>query len=155
MGRIDSLMQQGIMPIPPDVGIGLLHRLVNQALPTPSVVVTGRFGNPPTLSMQQPELPLRRFLETPRVYYPGVELVVDVTLSQGTDLYLADHRFEGEAVFPGVMGLEADRPNRHDSNWQCDPPHLRRHPIQPTHYRPSRRPPDPPYRCLSARFRES
>ena len=118
LGRVDTLMQQGITPIPPDVGVSLLHRLIAQALTTrgnqnpnqlipSSVVVTGRFGKIPTLKLEHQELPFLRFLERPRVYIPGVELVVDVELSADTDPYLQDHQFQGEQLFPAVMGLEA------------------------------------------------
>ncbi len=105
--RVDTLRQQGITPIPPDVGISMLHHLMRQSLPVTSLVISGRLGEPLTLKLEQPELPFLRFLETPRVYYPGVELVVDVTLSTETDPYLNDHVFQGERIFPGVMGLEA------------------------------------------------
>ncbi|NEQ76052.1 MAG: SDR family NAD(P)-dependent oxidoreductase [Okeania sp. SIO2C9] len=107
LGRIDTLMQQGITAIPPDRGITILRRLIAQSLPTTSVVVTGRFGEPPTLKVEQPELPFSRFLEQTRVYYPGVELVVDAELSTSSDLYLDDHVYQGERIFPGVIGLEA------------------------------------------------
>ncbi|HUK73221.1 MAG TPA: acyltransferase domain-containing protein [Streptosporangiaceae bacterium] len=48
-----------------------------------------------------------RFLEKVRVHDPGVELVTDATLGPETDPYLADYRFEGRAVLPVVLGLEA------------------------------------------------
>ncbi|WP_249267845.1 SDR family NAD(P)-dependent oxidoreductase [Microcystis aeruginosa] len=107
LGRIDALMQQGITPISPDTGIAILRRLMGQSLPVTSVVVTGRFGEPPTLKVERPELPFLRFLEKPRAYYRGVELIVDAELSTDTDPYLNDHIYEGERIFPGVMGLEA------------------------------------------------
>ena len=72
-----------------------------------AVVVTGRFGSPPTLRLEPRELPLLRFLERPRVDYPGIELVVDTELSVATDPYLEDHVFQGERLLPAVMGLEA------------------------------------------------
>ncbi len=106
LGRIDTLMQQGITPITPERGIAILRRLLTQSLPT-TIVVTGRFGEPPTLKLEQPELPFLRFLEQPRVYYPGVELIVDAELSTTNDPYLEDHIYQGERIFPGVMGLEA------------------------------------------------
>ncbi|MDE0686441.1 MAG: type I polyketide synthase [Candidatus Poribacteria bacterium] len=113
LGSIDALVQQGITPITPDEGIRLLHHLMNQygqsdASSRPvAVVVTGRFGEPPTLKMEKTELPFLRFLEYPRVFYPGVEIVLDAELSCGTDPYLLDHVFQGERLFPAVMGLEA------------------------------------------------
>ena len=112
LGRVDALMQQGITPITPDEGIRVLRRLIAQhgrpdtSLPV-SVVVTGRFGDPPTLRREQSETPFLRFLEQPRVFYPGVELVVDTELSTDADPYLQDHVFQEERLFPAVMGLEA------------------------------------------------
>ena len=107
LGRVDALAQQGITPISPDEGTSVLRRLLSQALPTTSVVVAGRFGEAPTLTMDRPEIPLLRFLERPRVYYPGIELVVDAYVSPDTDPYLEDHVFQGQKLFPAVMGLEA------------------------------------------------
>jgi enediyne polyketide synthase len=107
MGRLAALLRQGITPIPLDAGVGMLRRLLARPLPTVSVVVAGRFGAPPTLTIERPELPLLRFLEQPRVYYPGVELVVDTELSAGTDPYLEDHVFRGDRLFPAALGLEA------------------------------------------------
>lgn len=107
LGRLDALRQEGITPIAPAVGIALLRRLLTQPLPDSTVVVTGRFGDPPTVQVERPELPLWRFLEQPRNYYPGVELVVDVEVSGDTDPYLDDHVFQGERLWPAVLGLEA------------------------------------------------
>ena len=39
--------------------------------------------------------------------YHGVELVTEVELSAGTDLYLADHLLDGNLLFPAVFGMEA------------------------------------------------
>ena len=107
LGRVDALLREGITPISPDMGISILKQLVAQPLATTSVVITGRFGESPTLQIEKPELPFLRFLEQPRVYYPGIELVVDADLSSGTDPYLNDHVYQGERIFPAVMGLEA------------------------------------------------
>ena len=57
--------------------------------------------------MIEPELPLRRFLERKRVFYPGVELVVDAELSLRADPYLADHVVQKQPLLPAVLGLEA------------------------------------------------
>lgn len=107
LGRIDALIQEGITPIAPDAGIAVLRRLLSQPLPAVAVVVTGRFGDAPTLKLARTALPFLRFLEQPRVYYPGVELVADSELSVVSDPYLDDHVFHGERLFPAVMGLEA------------------------------------------------
>jgi enediyne polyketide synthase len=50
---------------------------------------------------------LCRFLERRRVYYPGVELVVEAELSRDADLYLDDHILQKQRLFPAVLGLEA------------------------------------------------
>jgi enediyne polyketide synthase len=55
----------------------------------------------------QGEFPLLRFLEKPRVHYPGVELVADAQLTTASDPYLLDHVFEDQPLLPGVMALEA------------------------------------------------
>lgn len=107
LGRVDALAQQGITPIPTDEGIRVLRQLLNQPSTPTAVVVAGRFGEPPTLKIERPALPLLRFLEECKVFYPGVELIVEARLSEETDPYLRDHVFQGEQLFPAVMGLEA------------------------------------------------
>ena len=64
-------------------------------------------GTPSTLEVERPELPLLRYLETPRVHVPGVELVVDAEISADSDPHLADHVFHGEPLFAAVLGMEA------------------------------------------------
>src|SRR6185295_14636401 len=85
----------------------LLRELASRPLAAVSLVVTGRFGDPPTLEVERPELPLLRYLEKPRVHIPGVELVVDAEISADTDPHLADHVYRGEPLFAAVLGLEA------------------------------------------------
>ncbi len=107
LGRIESLLQQGITPITVDDGVRTFCGLMRQPQPATSLVVTGRFGDLPTLKMAEPELPLQRFLERKRVFYPGVELVMDTELSLQTDPYLADHVVLKQPLLPAVLGLEA------------------------------------------------
>ncbi len=107
LGRIEALQHAGITPIPLDTGLAILHRLLTQRLPQVAVVVTGRWGQLPTLRQEQPALPFLRFLERPCVHYPGLELVVEADLSVDTDPYLNDHVFRGERLVPAVVGLEA------------------------------------------------
>lgn len=107
LGRLETLMQQGVTPITLDEGVRTFCELLRSPPPAVSLVVTGRFGEPPTLKMSEPELPLRRFLERKRVFYPGVELVADAELSLHTDPYLADHVVQKQPLLPGVLGLEA------------------------------------------------
>jgi enediyne polyketide synthase len=107
LGRIEALAAQGITAMSPDEGLAAFRHLVSHRLPVSSAVVTGRFGDPLTLKIDNPELPLRRFLERPRYFARGVELVVDVEISHETDPYLSDHVFDKTPVLPGVMALEA------------------------------------------------
>jgi len=106
LGRVDSLILQGIMPIHPDEGVRILLERVRHPQPATALVVSGRFGDPTTLKLTQPEMPLQRFLERKRAYYPGVELVVDAELTPQTDPYLDDHIVHKERLLPAVLGLE-------------------------------------------------
>ncbi len=106
LGRVGALLEEGITPITPDQGVAVLRRLLRESA-APCVIVSGRMGAPPTLRLDAPALPRGRFLEDQRVYYPGVELVVDSRLSNGSDPYMNDHVLGADRLFPAVMGLEA------------------------------------------------
>lgn len=108
LGVLDGLVRQGLSPVPVDEGVAMLLRLLaTPGLPA-TVVVAGRLPATPTLRWDDdgPEL-AARFLDTRLTHTPSVELVAEASLSLGTDPYLADHRIDGLAVFPAVLGLEA------------------------------------------------
>jgi enediyne polyketide synthase len=107
LGVLDSLVRQGITPLPIDDAIAQLKTLVAWKSSPSSAIITGRFGNLPTLKFDQPELPLLRFLEHCRVYHPGIELIADAELSSDADPYAAEHALQGEQLLPAVMGVEA------------------------------------------------
>jgi enediyne polyketide synthase len=107
LGSVQEMALEGVTSITPDEGLEVLHKLLHRKLPSSSVVITGRFGNPPTLEMEDRQLPLYRFLEKCPVYYPGIELVASAWLSFDNDPYLRDHIFKGQVLFPAVMGMEA------------------------------------------------
>ncbi|GHO59998.1 type I polyketide synthase [Ktedonobacter robiniae] len=107
LGRVDALKREGITPITPDKGIQLFRQLLDYRGQSSRIVVSGRFGNAPTLSMEKPSLPFLRFLEEIKMYYPGIELIAQAELSTSTDLYLDDHQVQGERLLPAVVGLEA------------------------------------------------
>lgn len=107
LASLEVLRQQGIVPIPSEAGVAMLHELLARPLPVVPVVVAGRYGTMPTFQIEPRELPFMRFLERPRVYYPGIELVADVDLSTDADPYLDDHQLQGERLLPAVIGLEA------------------------------------------------
>jgi len=107
LGVLEQLRARGIVPIPLQDGVRALLRLVEDPACPVTVVVAGRMGALPTLRRERSALALHRFLEQPRVHYPGVELVVEATLSRGSDRYLDDHLLDGDYLFPAVMGMEA------------------------------------------------
>ena len=106
LGRVESLLDRGVTPISPDQGVAALLALLGRSSLSGPVVVTGRFGLPPTAHMKS-SLPFRRYLETVRVHYPGVELVADATITAESDPHISDHDYHGQPLFAAVMGLEA------------------------------------------------
>ncbi|MEV0913732.1 type I polyketide synthase [Streptomyces sp. NPDC049967] len=107
LGVLEGLVREGIEPIPADQGVELLGRLLADTGVPPALVVMGRAGGLPTLTLEHREPPLLRFLERVQVHYPGIELVADAELSGGSDLYLPDHLLDGDLLFPAVLGMEA------------------------------------------------
>ena len=107
LGQSDRLLRHGITPISPDNGTAALLDLLRQPRCPTSVIVMSRFRDLPAFKIERPELPFLRFLEQVRVFYPGIELVVDAELSTSTDPYLEDHLYQQERLLPAVMGLEA------------------------------------------------
>jgi enediyne polyketide synthase len=110
LGALAALTRQGLTPIPTADGVDLLLRLLAAPGLPPTVTVAGRLPETPTLRWAESTAaaaPDARFLEASRTHTPGVELVVDAELSLGTDPYLDDHRVDGTAVLPAVLGLEA------------------------------------------------
>jgi enediyne polyketide synthase len=106
LGRVEALLQHGVTAIPPDEGARLFcDLLADRELPT-SIVVTGRFGTPPTLRFALPDLPRLRFLGNVRIQSP-VEIVCDVALSAESDPYVNEHALQGQRLFPAVVALEA------------------------------------------------
>lgn len=107
LGVLESLQQQGIVPLPLDQALAYLPQLIAwDAAPT-SCIVTARTGNLPTLGFGHADLPFLRFLENVRLHYPGIELIADAEISADTDPYLKEHCFQGDQIFPAVLGMEA------------------------------------------------
>ncbi|HEY0168865.1 MAG TPA: SDR family NAD(P)-dependent oxidoreductase [Jatrophihabitans sp.] len=107
LGVLESLMREGISPIRTEDGIEILNRaLADPSAPT-TMVVMGRAEGLPTITFEQREIALSRFLDRTQVHYPGVELVAEADLSATADLYLADHLLDGDLLFPAVLGMEA------------------------------------------------
>ncbi|MDH2428367.1 type I polyketide synthase [Sphaerisporangium sp. TRM90804] len=104
---VDGLARKGISPISPEQGVQIMRRLVADPDAPTVVVISGRTEGIDTVRYDLPDLPLRRFIEKPLVRYHGVELVTEVEMNAGTDLYLADHLLDGNLLFPAVFGMEA------------------------------------------------
>ncbi|HEV7452506.1 MAG TPA: SDR family NAD(P)-dependent oxidoreductase [Pseudonocardiaceae bacterium] len=104
LGVLDALLRLDVTPIPVPDGVAIFQRLVaTPGLPT-TVAVHGRLGG---LVDAGQVAPAGRFLAGVRVHYPGVELISDARLDLSHDPYLGDHRIDGLAVLPAVVGLEA------------------------------------------------
>jgi len=107
LGVLEALIREGISPISLDAGIEMLRRVLATPAAPPSLVVMGRAGDLPTITLEPSELPLTRFIDRPRVYYPSIELIADAELSADRDPYLIDHLLDGDLLFPAVLGMEA------------------------------------------------
>jgi enediyne polyketide synthase len=107
LGVLESLMREGISPIRTEEGIEILTKVLSDPDAPTAMVVMGRAEGLPTISLEQQEIPLLRFLDRTQVHYPGIELVADADLSPTADLYLADHLLDGDLLFPAVLGMEA------------------------------------------------
>jgi enediyne polyketide synthase len=107
LGVIETLARQGVAALAAEPAAALFGSLATaQGVPT-SVIIAGRFGDPPTVDLARPKLPPGRFLERVPVFYPGIELVAETDLNLATDPYLEEHALAGTALFPAVLGLEA------------------------------------------------
>ena len=107
LGVLESLMRDGIEPIPAEDGVQILARMIADPDAPVAAVVMGRAEGLPTITVPSAEVPLLRFLDRVQVHYPGVELVADCDLTGDGDLYLPDHFLDGDLLFPAVFGMEA------------------------------------------------
>ena len=106
LGSVDSLARRGVSALSVQDGVRWFSYLACRRRMPARLVVTGRFGEPPTVDLGTCQS-LDRFIENPVVVYPGVEVIVESTLSFDKDPYLGDHVIDGVAILPGVMLLEA------------------------------------------------
>ncbi|KUO16451.1 hypothetical protein AQJ91_35680 [Streptomyces dysideae] len=107
LGVLDSLTRQGISPITVDDCLEILGRVLADGELRGPLVLASRTGTLPTLAYQDTTSHHGRFAERVLIDYPGVELVTEAELSLGADPYLADHVLDGQALLPGVIGMEA------------------------------------------------
>lgn len=107
LGVVEALVREGITPISVENGIAVLRRVLADPSAGPVLMISGRTGGLPTLTLERPELPLTRFVDRVLVHYADIELVTEAELSAGSDPYLSDHLLEGDLLFPAVIGMEA------------------------------------------------
>lgn len=107
LNSIESLKQQGVWPIPVKNGLEILNAtLSDPEMNEKRLVVSGRFGEIPTLIYKKDKLPMGRFISKVKNYVPGVEIISEVHINLKDDIYLKNHVFQGQYVFPTVMILE-------------------------------------------------
>ncbi|MGX7828603.1 type I polyketide synthase [Actinokineospora sp. 24-640] len=107
LGVVEALMREGITPISTENGIAVLRSVLADPSVGPVLVVSGRSGELPTVTIRRPELPLTRFVDQVLIHYPEVELVTEADLAAGSDPYLEDHLLDGDLLLPAVLGMEA------------------------------------------------
>lgn len=107
LNSLTNLKQKGVWPIPVVQGLDVLRQVMTDVgLQHGRLIISGRYGNLPTLTYQRTKLPTGRFITNIRQHTPGVEIMADVPVNLQDDLYLSNHVFEGQYVFPTVMVLE-------------------------------------------------
>jgi len=107
LGVVETLERRGVAALAVDPATALFISLATAHGAPTSVVIAGRFGDPPTVDLARPPLPPGRFLERVPVFYPGIELIAEADLGPATDPYLEEHALGGTSLFPAVLGLEA------------------------------------------------
>jgi enediyne polyketide synthase len=107
LGVVEALMRDGITPVSVDNGIAVLRRVLADPDAGPVLLVSGRAGGLPTLTLPESDLPLDRFVDQVVVHYQDIELITEAELSADADPYLSDHLLEGDLLFPAVLGMEA------------------------------------------------
>lgn len=107
LGVLESLERSGIAALPLQSALDTLVEIAEDPAAPVTLLVGSRLGSLRTAIREQHDIPLRRFLESIRLHYPGIELIADVDLGLNTDPYLADHDLNGDVLFPAVFGLEA------------------------------------------------
>ena len=106
-GVLDELAQAGTRALDTVEALQALRTLLESGHRDEPLIVTGRYGRVADALTELPALHRHRFLEWPRVFYPGIELIAEAQLSTDTDPYLLDHAPYGLPVFPLVAAIEA------------------------------------------------
>ncbi len=107
LNSIDNLKRRGVWPIPVKNGVEVLEQILADAsCKIGRYIITGRYGNIPTLSFRKKTHTLDRFVSKIIHQIPEVELISEVGINLNDDIYLKNHVFNGQYVFPTVMIME-------------------------------------------------
>lgn len=108
LGVIEGLAATGVAPIDPELGREALLAVLTDPDAPVTLLLTGHFPATSTLLVEpSPPVTALRFAEQRHDLLPGADIILDAELSLGADPYLDDHRIDGTAVLPAVLGLEA------------------------------------------------
>ncbi|GAA3648170.1 type I polyketide synthase [Flavivirga jejuensis] len=107
LNSIDSLKRIGVWPIPVKNGVTILENILADAsCQEGRYIVSGRYGTIPTLTFSKKKNTLDRFVSKIVYQIPEVEIISEVGINLNDDIYLKNHVFNGQYVFPTVMILE-------------------------------------------------
>ena len=109
LNTLELLKQQGVSAIAIDDGLRLFDQCLHSETQLPvRVLIAARYANLPTLAYAKVAKPrgVLRFVGTPIVSVPGIELVTETELSRDTDCYLDLHVFHGQRLLPAVVAFE-------------------------------------------------
>jgi acyl transferase domain-containing protein/NAD(P)-dependent dehydrogenase (short-subunit alcohol dehydrogenase family)/acyl-CoA thioesterase FadM len=108
LNSLKKLKQFGMTALSTEEGVARFLELTANTPGAQQVIVTSKM---PVYGFQNPNHKIqtsdKRFLENIKSFLPGVEAVCRVHLTLQKDLYLRDHKYQGNHLFPTVFGLEA------------------------------------------------
>jgi len=106
LNSIAKLKEQGVYPISVKRGVEILENiLADNECSSGRYIISGRYGSIPTLTFNKRKLYQGRFVNVVH-QTPFVELVSDVAVNLNDDIFLKNHVFNGQYLFPTVMILE-------------------------------------------------
>lgn len=104
---LEQLDAADVDAIDSDTALAQLDAVMGSELAGQALLITGRYGRVVDPLRDLQSLQRHRFLEWPRLWYPGVELVADAQVSVDSDPYLLGHAPGGVVVLPLVVAIEA------------------------------------------------
>ena len=105
LGVLEQLRAKGIQPINIEKGVQHFLELLASSFHG-NAIVAGRYGQSSTLQSWIPKHANTRLINGLELYYPGQELISNIRLTPGEDLYLKDHKINDVRVMPTVIWME-------------------------------------------------